>query len=57
MEMLNNKYFIKKPYVQLEHLHKNVWKDQNQANVLQFGVHLRDTKKKTINNLSSLKTN
>ena len=37
--------------------HKNVWKDKNPANGLHFGVHLINTEKKTLKNLSSLKTN
>ena len=54
---MNNEYFIKQTYIPLEHLHQNVWKDNNPANVLQFGVHLRDTEKKTLKKLSSPKTN
>ena len=54
---MNNEYFIKQTYSPFEHIHKNVWKHKNPANVLHFGVHLRDTEKKTLKILSSPKTN
>ena len=54
--MKTNEYFIKQPYIPLEYLHQNVSKDKNLANGLQFVMHLKDTKKKTHKNLSSLKT-
>ena len=54
---MNKEYFIKQTYIPLQHLHQNVLKDKNPANGVQFGVHLRDTEKKTLKNLSSLKTN